>query len=83
MSDTDILVWYEGLEDVTVGTDKPEQAIVAYVRDLLVKQTEPLKDTLSEVRDLIDGYVDVEDGDYGVPKANKAMRAVQLIDGVL
>jgi hypothetical protein len=49
----------------------------------LERQVEYLKDTLSEVRELIKGYVDVEDGDYGVPQANKAMRAVQLIDSVL
>jgi hypothetical protein len=47
------------------------------------KNTESFKDTLSEVRDLIEGYVDVKDGDYGVPMANNAMRAVQLIDGAL
>jgi hypothetical protein len=42
-----------------------------------------LEGVLSDIRDLIDGYVDVTDGDYGVPKANKAMRAVQLIDEAL
>jgi len=40
-----------------------------------------LVDILEEVRDLIEGYVDVSDGDYGQPVPNKAMRAVQLIDG--
>jgi len=48
-----------------------------------LSKIEHLKDVLSEVRDLIEGYVDVEDGDYGVPNPNKAMRAVQLIDEVL
>lgn len=37
---------------------------------------------MAEVRDLIDGYVDVVDGDYGQPAPNDAMRAVQLIDEV-
>jgi len=40
-------------------------------------------DALHEVRELIEGYVDVNDGDYGEPEANKAMRAVQLIDDVI
>ncbi len=41
------------------------------------------REALEEVRELIDGYVDVIDGDYGQPAANKAMRAVQLIDEAL
>ena len=41
---------------------------------------EAFLDALYEVRDLIEGYVDVSDGDYGQPVANKAMRAVQIID---
>ena len=50
---------------------------------LALSKVEQLKDVLAEIRDLIDGYVDVEDGDYGIPKANKAMKAVQLIDDAL
>ena len=42
-----------------------------------------LKSVLHEVRDLIEGYVDVIDGDYGVPAPNKAMKAVQIIDDIL
>ena len=42
-----------------------------------------LKIVLEEVRELIDGYVDVVDGEDGQPRANKAMRAVQIIDEVL
>jgi hypothetical protein len=38
---------------------------------------------LNEVRELIEGYVDVRDGDYGVPEPNDAMRAVQRIDEAL
>jgi len=41
-----------------------------------------LRHALEEVRELIDGYVDVKDGDNG-PVANNAMRAVQLIDEAL
>jgi hypothetical protein len=39
-----------------------------------------LEEALSDVRDLIEGYVDVNDGADGAPIANRAMRAVQLID---
>jgi len=44
------------------------------------EQRDALIDALLEVRDLIEGYVDVSDGDYGVPVANNAMRAVTVID---
>ena len=39
-------------------------------------------DTLHEVRDLIEGYVDIKDGISG-PVANDAMKATQLIDELL
>ena len=42
-----------------------------------------LKSVLHEVRHLIEGYVDVIDGDYGVPAPNKAMKAVQIIDDAI
>jgi 3-methyladenine DNA glycosylase/8-oxoguanine DNA glycosylase len=42
-----------------------------------------LESALEEVRDKIDGYQDVKDGDYGVPVANDAMKAVQAIDEVI
>jgi len=40
-------------------------------------------DALYEVRELIEGYQDTADGDYGVPVANKAMKAVMLIDDAI
>lgn len=39
--------------------------------------------TLHEVRDLIDGYIDIKDGLAGQPVANDAMQAAQLIDELL
>ena len=47
------------------------------------KERDEFLEALCEVRDLIEGYVDVNDGDYGVPVANKAMRATQRIDEAL
>lgn len=52
-------------------------------RDWLQKRVAALEGTLAEVRDLLDGYVDVTDGDYGQPEGNKAMKAQQRIDEVL
>ena len=46
-------------------------------------ERDKFRDALAQVRDLIEGYVDITDGDYGQPRANKAMRAVQVIDEVL
>jgi hypothetical protein len=51
--------------------------------DTLQEQKVALREALNDVRDLIEGYQDVSDGDYGVPVANKAMRAVQRIDEAL
>lgn len=53
--------------------------------DKLRADREQLREALADVRELIYGYVDVQDGEttYGVPVANKAMRAVQRIDEVL
>jgi hypothetical protein len=42
-----------------------------------------LRGALEDVRELIEGYVDVVDGDYGQPRPNKAMRAVRVIDAAL
>lgn len=41
-----------------------------------------LRAALEEVRELIEGYVDVMDSSDG-PKPNKAMCAVHVVDGVL
>ena len=59
-----------------------ERARLEIEVDRLRKENRRLNEALDEVRDLIDGYVDVVDGDYGQPRPNKAMRAVQIIDAV-
>lgn len=38
---------------------------------------------LAEVVELIEGYVDVNDGSEGQPVANKAMRATQLLEDII
>lgn len=43
---------------------------------------EKLRDALEEVRELIDGYVDIRDGENG-PLPNNAMLAQQIIDEAL
>ncbi len=42
-----------------------------------------LLDAAFEALELIEGYVDVEDGDYGQPRANKAMRAQQVLQDAI
>ena len=56
---------------------------VASIERQYQDEIDNLKSVLHEVRDLIEGYVDVIDGDYGVPAPNKAMKAVQIIDDIL
>lgn len=53
-------------------------------RELVIAMVkiEMLVNALTEVRELIDGYVDVNDGDGG-PVANNAMRATAIIDEAL
>lgn len=48
-----------------------------------ISREEILTDALIQARDLIEGYVDVVDGDDGQPKPNKAMKAQQIIDEAL
>jgi hypothetical protein len=48
-----------------------------------VKPSNELLEALYEVRELIEGYVDVKDGDYGVPVPNNAMRAMRVIDAAI
>jgi hypothetical protein len=40
-------------------------------------------EAMERINELIEGYVDVKDGDYGVPVANDAMRAKQEIDSLI
>lgn len=42
-----------------------------------------LEDLLDRAAEFLDGYVDVVDGDYGVPEPNKAMRLVSEIREVV
>ncbi len=51
--------------------------------DRAAKTIEQLRDTLMDVAELIDGYVDIVDGPEGNQLPNDAMRAVQLIDEAL
>lgn len=37
---------------------------------------------LEEIRELIDGYIDVKDGDHG-PVPNNAMKAAQMLDATV
>lgn len=37
---------------------------------------------LEEVRELIDGYIDVKDGDHG-PVPNNAMKAAQMLESTV
>jgi len=39
-----------------------------------------LLDTLVRVSEFLDNYVDVEDGDYGQPRPNRAMSLKQDVD---
>lgn len=57
--------------------------IEAHARKLRIEAAAPdLLEALEEVRELIDGYVDIRDGESG-PLPNDAMRAQQVIDAVL
>jgi hypothetical protein len=42
-----------------------------------------LVEVLEECEQFIDNFVDVEDGDYGIPKPNKAMRLMFDIKAAL
>ena len=46
-------------------------------------QIRDLRFALMDVRELIDGYVDIVDGPEGTQLPNDAMRAMQLIDEAL
>lgn len=49
-------------------------------RDEFLEELRNMAANFESISELIDGYVDVEDGDYGQPRANKAMRAKQCAD---
>ena len=37
-------------------------------------------EVIAYAREFVDGYIDVVDGDYGVPRPNKAMQIAQRLD---
>ena len=45
----------------------------------LYRRTVILEELLGRCAEFLDGYVDVVDGDYGVPEPNEAMRLVSAI----
>ncbi len=47
------------------------------------KKIARLEAAMEEALEMIEGYVDVVDGDYGVPAANSAMRATQTLEYAL
>lgn len=47
------------------------------------KDRDDLLQACKEVRDLIDGYIDIKDGLAGQPTPNDAMRAATLLDLVI
>ncbi len=47
------------------------------------KKIARLEAAMEEALELIEGYVDVVDGDYGAPAANNAMRATQALEYAL
>jgi len=48
-----------------------------------VRERNALADALEEIREFLDGYVDIVDGDDGQPKPNMAMRVTMMIDAAL
>ena len=51
------------------------------MQTLTRSQIADVLDALSAARDLLDGQIDVVDGDYGVPAPNRAMTVCQQLDG--
>ena len=48
--------------------------------ELTREQVSDVLDAIEEARALLDGQIDVVDGDYGVPRPNTAMRTCQKLD---
>ena len=67
---------------MTTGMELHDLAAVALKeeRDLFREELRNMAANFESISELIEGYVDVEDGDYGQPRANKAMRAKQCAD---
>ena len=64
----------------SIGGSMPQQM---NQNDIYRARITELEEALSEVRDLIEGYVDTTDGPDNWPLPNNAMRAVHVIDNVI
>jgi hypothetical protein len=69
------------LNTFTETTHALEGLIKTFLK--LREQRENLLEVLQDVREFLDGQIDVVDGDYGEPAPNKAMRLAQRIDEAL
>lgn len=47
---------------------------------LVIRAIREAAEALGYARDFIDGQIDVVDGDYGVPRPNKAMQLAHVLD---
>lgn len=63
----------------TVSQEAYRQGLAEGERKSAVK-IKRLEAAIEEALELIEGYVDVVDGDYGVPEANTAMRATNVLE---
>ncbi len=61
----------------------PAEICAAKALNKMQREIDLLTEVLADCREFVDNYVDVEDGDYGEPKPNKAMRLLQQIDEAL
>lgn len=48
--------------------------------DQIEKALMEAAEVIAYAREFVDGYIDVVDGDYGVPRPNKAMQLAQRLD---
>ena len=52
-------------------------------REALRQQLQSAREALQECADYFEDRMDVKDGDYGVPEANKEMRLFQIVQAAL
>lgn len=71
----------------TSRSDREKLADVCNALDSYAKLTRAshgdVFEALTDSREFLAGYVDVEDGDYGEPRPNRAMQITSLIDSAL
>ena len=60
-----------------------EQSERGVERRIAAAREQLLRDTLQECAEVLDDYVDVNDGEDGNPRPNRAMSIVQQIESVL